>query len=361
MDIMKKSIILSLVSVVLLSITGCGKDRVPPDSFFEYMNNPMDKEPAKHVRDDGQRENRSDFSVDEDVEYETTDFDISDSSEKFTVKVTSKYVYFVFKHKSTAPNMQFIIDADNSFSTGYKSEGGAEYIVENNKLYRSLDANVWNWREMSGENAKVSAITRLGEEDIVRLNKELFKKNGEFQPFSVSAQALDKRWIPVVVSPQNYTKLVVDNTKYSINDAPILASQEYKEQTIAVRQSDTAIELYVWAVAYDPYMQIYLDTDSNATTGYKNPDIPGFGADYMIEDGILYRSNKQNIWGWVYVQPLYVRSWREEGKVAMRISVDRAGINLPEGNGFNLYMESNNEDWSQTHFLPQGGSFASVK
>ncbi len=358
---MNKSLILSLVSVVVLIVTGCGKDRVPPDSFFEYMNNPQDQVSVKHVRDDQTRSDRSDFSVNDDNEYKTTDFEVVDTSNKFRVKVTSTYVYFIFEHKSTAPNMQFIIDADNSLSTGYKPEGGAEYIVENNKLYKSLDANVWNWEEVSGLNAKVDAITKLGESDIVRLSIELFKKDGKFQPFSVSAQALSKNWIPEIVAPLNYTKLVVDNTKYSLSDTPVLSVGEYKDQTLGVAQSDRSVEIYLSATAYDPYMQIYLDTDANATTGYKNSAISGFGADYMIEEGILYRSNAQSIWGWIYVQPLYVTSWRENGKVAMKISVDRAAVNLPKGSSFNLYIESNNEDWTQTHFLPQDGTFVSIK
>ncbi len=359
---MKKSLILSIVTAASFFVLGCGKDKVPPESFYQYMNKPdASKNPAKHIRDDLSRENRADFSLDGDSEFKTTDFVIEDHAQRFKVKVTSKYVYFVFEHKSSAPNIQFIIDADNSLSTGYKNEGGAEYIVENNKLYKSLKRDVWDWEEVKESDAKIEAVTKIGESDIVRLEKKFFEKKGKFQPFSVGAQALDKNWIPKVISPDNYTKLVVDDTKYSISDTKILASSKYKDQTLGVLKKDNKFEIYISATDYDPYMQIYLDTDLNATTGYKNADIPDFGADYMIEEGILYRANAQSLWGWVYVQPLYVTSWRQEDKIAMKISLEKASVDLLGKDKFNLYLESNNHDWTQTHFLPQDGSFVSVK
>lgn len=45
---------------------------------------------------------------------------------------------------------------------------------------------------------------------------------------------------------------------------------------------------------------VFIDTDATTATGYQVPDV-GLGADYMVEDGTLYRSTGTD-WGWSAVR-----------------------------------------------------------
>jgi hypothetical protein len=55
----------------------------------------------------------------------------------------------------------------------------------------------------------------------------------------------------------------------------------------------------VYAVTFTAtfaWHHVFIDTDASTATGYRVPEV-NLGADYMVEDGTLYRSTGTN-WGW---------------------------------------------------------------
>ncbi|GAB2721037.1 right-handed parallel beta-helix repeat-containing protein [Paenibacillus thermoaerophilus] len=80
--------------------------------------------------------------------------------------------------------------------------------------------------------------------------------------------------------------------------------------------------------------QLYLNTDGNPETGFQAPYWNGIGADYLLENGVLYRYSGEGgtNWGWTEI-----RSYRKSGKFVATSTVVEVSIDLSDlgmnGNG----------------------------
>ncbi|MEV6303153.1 hypothetical protein AB0M02_27335 [Actinoplanes sp. NPDC051861] len=75
------------------------------------------------------------------------------------------------------------------------------------------------------------------------------------------------------------------------------------------------------------YHHVFIDADGDATTGYRIPEVTGgLGADWMIEDDVLYRSTGPE-WAWQEVDatPLLTRSGNE---FRWRVRPEYAGVRV---------------------------------
>ena len=105
-------------------------------------------------------------------------------------------------------------------------------------------------------------------------------------------------------------------------------------------------------ITYDvEHFQIYLDTDYRVRTGYSDSYIKG--ADYLIEDGSLFKSVSNTEWEWEYVDEVYyVAEESDDGKYHILVDDNGAAATMfSEEN--HIYIDVSIEplsgEWTDSH------------
>jgi hypothetical protein len=165
------------------------------------------------------------------------------------------------------------IDSDHSAATGYPVAGiGADYLIENDLLYAHGAAG-WNWNQIGGVSQVVTSTSidwtvprsTIGETAYPNSASLSFEAETIGQPVE-NAGSYEHVYSPSTGTITGY---------FAENDA----SNVYYQAN------------YTTAYAYK---HVYIDTDTNAATGYA---YGGIGADYMIENNQLYRHAGAG-WSW---------------------------------------------------------------
>ncbi|RUM65160.1 MAG: hypothetical protein DSZ05_06605 [Sulfurospirillum sp.] len=340
---MKKSYRYSLVAVTAMimvwGFAGCGtgSEKGYSGGVARHMgsdyNTPV-KHIGLHIRDVGKR----DFDPDA-IAWEY------DNLEGLQVHIDENNLYLYFKHNSTAPNIQFFIDADNNAQTGNADEFGADYMVENGVLYESGSHGSSEWKEIGA----VKSAVKAGKSDAVAIPLALIKNRSVV--FKVNAEMLNSNWVPEVMTPSNGGKSVymqqnrVDWSKVAVYT---------KEGSRELKLYATPDDLYLHLVQDDfpAHIQLLIDVDNNPNTGYQNQSWSRLGADYLVEDGMLYRYTGQGDWGWEYVDSIS-RYRSKADRAVLDVSVPRHLLqNL--GTKIKVGTELNSKDWRETTLLPEG-------
>ena len=97
------------------------------------------------------------------------------------------------------------------------------------------------------------------------------------------------------------------------------------------------------------HFQIYLNTDSDGYTGYNDSIVKG--AEYLIEDGSLFKSTSDTEWEWEYVDEVYYISEElDDGKHHILIDDNGAASVLYNDNGYiKVSIEPVSAEWTDTH------------
>jgi hypothetical protein len=97
------------------------------------------------------------------------------------------------------------------------------------------------------------------------------------------------------------------------------------------------------------HFQIYLNTDNDRYTGYNDGTVKG--AEYLIEDGSLFKSTSNTEWEWEYIDEVYyVSEELDDGKHHILIDDNGAASVLHDGNGYlKVSIEPVSEEWTDTH------------
>ncbi len=97
------------------------------------------------------------------------------------------------------------------------------------------------------------------------------------------------------------------------------------------------------------HFQYFLDTDNNANTGFSfgQDSWRISGADYLIEDGHLYKSTSNTNWSWTYVRDINTYSKNVEGNIA-HIQI-KTNSNIVTGNTLNITIEPFDANWGSTY------------
>ena len=283
--------------------------------------------------------------------YAHKDFDTAsivwefDNLEGLRMHQDASYLYLQFLHNSHAPNVQFFLDTDNDPDTGNLEEGGADYMVENGYLYRSTDPRKWKWQEIGPAESTIED----GKSDTIRI--KLTDLQNKTAVFRADAQALDADWVPQVLSPHDGT-MSVYLQKHHIDWSKITPYLHSGDKTLKLYATGGNLYMHLEQPAFPAHIQLYIDSDDNAGSGYHDPLWKSFGADYLVEDGYLYRYTGRGDWG-----------WEDAGTVSkLRTQGDQAVLDVvvPESSLKNLSQtirvgaELSNQDWSDTQLLPEG-------
>lgn len=338
------------ISIVAINIIGCGSGASTTTTTPTITENP---DSANHVSDITRSE-RSDFAYDTDnPTFENRLFE--SSMDKLQVVTTENYVYIIFNHQSTAPNVQFFIDIDNDPTTGYSYENGSEYIIENNTLYVSKNNSQWDWEIYNGDYSTLAACVKIGEVDVIRFEKAFFEtSSGVFQPFSVYGQSLDDDWIPETKAPTTRPRLTVTNQTYAVQETTLLAETADQREQLYIDESDGDLIFYVVSPELRAVTQLYIDADDNNETGFNSELFPSLGSDFMIENGVLFQATSQQTWKYRYAVESQI--WQDQDRTYQRYAISASTFWLTSKETFSLGVEQNSADWSSTVHLPVDGS-----
>jgi len=206
------------------------------------------------------------------------------------------------RYTGTRQYVRLYLDTDRNSSSGYANGGiGANYLLENDHLFRysGPGGGAWGW-------TLVKTVPHF--------------HNGDEVSWTLSRSDLGSpAAIDLVgqVEPPRETTAKVTQVLASTPTAPI-ATSDATNISYTVSFTDTPT-----------YVRIFLDTDRSATTGYSHG---GVGADYLIENGSLFRYSGAGGSNWSWTRVKAVNRTQNPGNVTLTIA--RADIGSPAALNF---------------------------
>lgn len=153
----------------------------------------------------------------------------------------------------------------------------------------------------------------------------------------------------------------VDNKPRPINTKDIWHHPEYVnidadyDKTLSTPVLSLNINFVKPITSDVKHFQIYIDADNNAQTGYTGGGEHYIikGADYMIEEGRLFRSTSSTAWKWTLLShtPTYLELKAVDGSKSIKSTFDAAQIlsDIPTVTNINVSIEPVNEQWLDTN------------
>ena len=236
---------------------------------------------------------------------------------------------FHFRISSASyPHMCVLIDNDANVATGYSWNGiGADYMIEDNKLYRygMSSGSVWTWR------APLTSATASNPSSGVFEFSVPLASIGSPTAARVGFQGMDNSQ-NAVMDPNtiNFVQGVsAGGGSGSSGGGNSLAPIQFGPNGFANEQAtDDGGNFYFRAACSFPYphFQVLIDTRTDSAGGY---GVKGIVPDYMIQDDKLYHyvrsANGEPVWG--AGDPVVARS--TPGPSTVEFSVPLTAIGSP--------------------------------
>ncbi|CAN5858992.1 hypothetical protein BH11PSE12_BH11PSE12_34140 [soil metagenome] len=193
------------------------------------------------------------------------------------------------------------LDTDHAATSGFQANGiGANYLVENNSLYRYTGTGTsWAWSAV--KNVTFSNANGVAKWTIARTDL------GTLTAVDLVAEIEAPKEAGTKVSQ------VISDALTSGIATPV-ATSDATNAYYKVQYSGTPA-----------YSRLYLDSDKMATTGFP---LNGAGANYLVENDGLYKYTGTNgSWSWLYVKPVTF----SKANGTANWTVARADIGAPTG------------------------------
>ena len=192
-------------------------------------------------------------------------------------------LYYSIPYSGTPSFVRLFIDQDRNAGTGFQANGiGAGFLVENGNLYRySGSGGQWGWT---------------------------FVKQ---VPYTSASQAAKITIARTDVGSPSSLDLIAQTTPPAQTSAKITQVVSAAEAVAPTVTSDLTNVYYKVPYTGTPsFVRIFIDSDRNTATGFPTG---GIGANYLVENGVLYRySGTNGAWGWTVVRS--VTSTRMTGR-----------------------------------------------
>lgn len=104
------------------------------------------------------------------------------------------------------------------------------------------------------------------------------------------------------------------------------------------------------------HIHVYMDTDNNANTGFSDSTITG--ADYLIEDGVLFESKSDTNWMWTRMEKLDYKTTKEANNLYnIKISSGSGALmsttDIDNIKNLNISIGAVDDQWENVgHFVP---------
>jgi hypothetical protein len=205
----------------------------------------------------------------------------------------------------SAPNTQLLLDTDSDSKTGFQDvAGGFDLLIEGTVVYRfaGSDQTAWNWTrvaEVSRKSAADSVTLRLDRPLLGPTDTGLMVRtiSADYQEID---RVPDQGLMTITALAQELSK---PQPAAQIKDASGDAKDQDRDLTelrISQSQGQLRIELKTTGTGTFDQTLILFDTDSNPKTGYRSPNIVGYGFDYLLTGGQVHSfvGAEQDAWAW---------------------------------------------------------------
>ncbi|WP_248565423.1 right-handed parallel beta-helix repeat-containing protein [Paenibacillus sp. L3-i20] len=159
--------------------------------------------------------------------------------------------------------------------------------------------------------------------------------------------------IPTIAPTPPTGRFIIDGNFTDWNDVDELTTGTSNVKAIKALITDDALNILVTGHLLGEKGQLYINTDGNSKTGFQARYWSGAGADYLLENGILYSySGKGGTnWGWKEI-----RSYKKLGNFIATSTVVEASISLADLGGVQSGTVELGYVWKDSHEnrLPMG-------
>lgn len=201
------------------------------------------------------------------------------------------------------------IDTDRSSDTGYTDAGwplfGGDWLIENGGLFKSTGAG-WNWGPVDGAIIKY-AETGSGDNRVIEYKIPFSDINlSKARTITLGLASNDirvpetKQNTPLVAPP--LPKISVDGHSDEWEGIPAIAGQG-KVTFLKAFARNNKIAILAQAASFDEETNLFIDSDNNPETGYQGWEYKRTGADYLVQNGNLYKSTNTG-WAWDLIGPI---------------------------------------------------------
>ncbi|MBB6694573.1 DUF4832 domain-containing protein [Cohnella xylanilytica] len=227
------------------------------------------------------------------------------------------------------------LDTDRSADTGYADVGwpgfGGDWLIENGGLYKSTGAG-WNWAPVEAEGIEYKQ-GGSGDQGIVEYRVPLaaigianpkpiavgFTSNGVTVPSAEAKPPLAAPPLPKPAAGEDGpasgrwgVEIVADGDPGDWASVDTAAAGTGETLKLSAAHDSDKLYLLVEGDSVDTRNEFYLDTDGQASTGYKGTDWTGFGADAKI------------VYNKLYLYEPKTAKWKEAGPVRAEIGSNHA-------------------------------------
>jgi len=153
--------------------------------------------------------------------------------------------------------------------------------------------------------------------------------------------------------------ILVDGNFADWANIPVLSARQSHVRQMKSMIANQELHVLVTGSLLGDKGQLYLNTDQDRDTGFQAPFWNGSGADYLLEDGILYQYNGEGGTDWDWTK---VRSYKRDGKfvatsTVLEVSIKLKDLGLKEADPVSIgYV------WKDSHAdkLPEGSNMVEV-
>ncbi|AZN39570.1 right-handed parallel beta-helix repeat-containing protein [Paenibacillus albus] len=220
---------------------------------------------------------------------------------------------------------QFFINSDNRSETGYQvknsSTAGSDYLIENGVLYRySGTGTNWAWSKITAYSgtpnylAKLTVIeariplTDLGLVSGNTIRVTFIRNDNNSDQISTLLSISTATATPTPTpepaptptpAPAPTISISIDGNADDWNGISKAGTGTLMAKTLKLYNKDSSLYLLVQGEQLTAKGQFYISADNRSDTGYQVKNSSVAGADYLIENGTLYRYSGTGLdWTW---------------------------------------------------------------
>ncbi len=307
MNCVTKSGLISFSLALAVALGGCGESEVITKEMLFGVKSISNNEPHRILR----------------ANWEDVDSLASTSLGSLQVSSDQSKLSFKIKHyQSYGNHLQLFIDVDKSATSGFQSSiwsgSGADYLIEDGELYRSTTSSrAWGWKYIASVDVKKEA-----DGIVIEVEKSLLENLHENIQVGVISRTSSWNVDKLLPSSAHMAKYSIvrdsqiDETDESKSEVEVPQDTNYgvvtgwEDVAVISSNSDSIMKakssdnkLFVMMQGnVGAHSQLFIDSDNDANSGFQSSILGNSGADYLIEDGALYKSTANGrAWSWEYV------------------------------------------------------------
>lgn len=300
-------------------------------------------------------------------------------------KIENANLNLLVQWNGTATKHQFYFNTDNNASTGFQnanwSSSGADYLLENGTLYRysGTDGTTWSWTKVANYKDTKTYVAINGILEVaIPLSNLAAVDSGTMQvgymlndsktdklPFSgplITIAGNDQTEVtpappPVATPVPTPAVITVNGDVTDWTTVEELSSGTSKAKGMRAANHTTNLYLLIQGSSLTSKSQIYINSDNNGSSGFAVKNWSASGADFMVENGTLYRySGNGSTWSWTKVTGFVSQNNYSANDTVIELAIPQTLLGISIGSTVQLGFV-----WSDSvsNQLPVTGSMSS--